>query len=451
MLERVALSAGYADRYPDQLSGGERQRVAIARALVSGPSVLICDEVTSALDVSVQAAIVELLAELQRDLGLAMLFVTHNLPLVRSIAGRVAVMSMGRIVELGLGRAGHQLPGRRVHAAPARRHALPRDRDGVTGAAGRRPNVLLLMVDQLAAGLASGLRASDVAAPAPDGAGARGRDVRARLLRVAAVRPVALGDARPAGCRRRPGVFDNAAEWPASDADRRAHALRAAGYRDGARREDALRRARPAARVRGAADDRRLPGELRLDARLAASGRDAAPVVPQHREPPPGRACASRRCRPTTTTRSRFHAVRKLRELASGRRRPAVLPHRLVHATRTIPGRCGLRHWELYEGVDVGRAGDGPGVGSAQPAPARDVRARRAAADRGGGRARARRAYFAAVSYADERIGEVLAALEACGHADDTVVVFTADHGELLASTASGTRCRSSTRPRACR
>ena len=62
---------------------------------------LICDEVTSALDVSVQAAIVELLAELQRDLGLAMLFVTHNLPLVRSIAGRVAVMSMGRIVELG--------------------------------------------------------------------------------------------------------------------------------------------------------------------------------------------------------------------------------------------------------------------------------------------------------------------------------------------------------------
>jgi peptide/nickel transport system ATP-binding protein len=102
MLERVALSASYADRYPDQLSGGERQRVAIARALVSGPSVLICDEVTSALDVSVQAAIVELLAELQRDLGLAMLFVTHNLPLVRSIAGRVAVMSTGRIVELGL-------------------------------------------------------------------------------------------------------------------------------------------------------------------------------------------------------------------------------------------------------------------------------------------------------------------------------------------------------------
>ncbi len=101
MLERVALTASYASRFPDQLSGGERQRVAIARALVSRPEVLVCDEVTSALDVLVQASIVELLGELRRDLGLAMLFVTHNLPLVASIADQVAVLADGKIVESG--------------------------------------------------------------------------------------------------------------------------------------------------------------------------------------------------------------------------------------------------------------------------------------------------------------------------------------------------------------
>jgi len=101
MLERVSLTAGYAARYPDQLSGGERQRVAIARALVSQPDMLICDEVTSALDVLVQATIVELLTGLRRDLGLAMVFVTHNLPLVRSIAERVVVLADGRIIEQG--------------------------------------------------------------------------------------------------------------------------------------------------------------------------------------------------------------------------------------------------------------------------------------------------------------------------------------------------------------
>ncbi len=101
-LEQVALDATLLNRYPEQLSGGERQRVAIARGLAAEPTVLICDEVTSWLDVSVQAAIIELLAGLQRDMGLSMLFVTHNLALVRSISQEVAVMNEGRIVEFGL-------------------------------------------------------------------------------------------------------------------------------------------------------------------------------------------------------------------------------------------------------------------------------------------------------------------------------------------------------------
>ncbi|MGW4751044.1 ABC transporter ATP-binding protein [Streptomyces chartreusis] len=101
LLGQVMLSPAVYDLRPDRLSGGERQRVAIARALACEPELLICDEVTSALDVSVQAAIVGLLEELRASRGLSMLFVTHNLALVRSLATRVAVLSDGRIVEEG--------------------------------------------------------------------------------------------------------------------------------------------------------------------------------------------------------------------------------------------------------------------------------------------------------------------------------------------------------------
>jgi peptide/nickel transport system ATP-binding protein len=101
LLERVSLPAAVALRYPSELSGGERQRVSIARALAAGPEMLICDEITSALDASVQAAIVRLLEDVRETERVAVLFVTHNLALVRTIADRVVVMHQGRIVERG--------------------------------------------------------------------------------------------------------------------------------------------------------------------------------------------------------------------------------------------------------------------------------------------------------------------------------------------------------------
>jgi peptide/nickel transport system ATP-binding protein len=100
-LSAAALRESFVDYYPDQLSGGERQRVAIARALVLEPDLLVCDEITSALDVSVQASVVELLRGLQAERGLSMIFITHNLPLVRSIADQVVVLNEGVICEDG--------------------------------------------------------------------------------------------------------------------------------------------------------------------------------------------------------------------------------------------------------------------------------------------------------------------------------------------------------------
>jgi peptide/nickel transport system ATP-binding protein len=101
VLTSVSLPEDFLTKYPDQLSGGERQRVAIARALIVEPELLICDEVTSSLDVSVQAVIIELLRRLQAESHLTMLFITHNLALVRSIAQSVVVLSNGIVVEQG--------------------------------------------------------------------------------------------------------------------------------------------------------------------------------------------------------------------------------------------------------------------------------------------------------------------------------------------------------------
>jgi peptide/nickel transport system ATP-binding protein len=132
-LERVALSPAAADRFPDQLSGGERQRVAIARALAAEPALLVCDEVTSALDVSVQAAIVELLGRLRAEMGLSLLFITHDLALIRTIADRVLVMTGGRIVEQG--------PVEEILGAPTAEYTrrLLRNTPSIEVALGRAP------------------------------------------------------------------------------------------------------------------------------------------------------------------------------------------------------------------------------------------------------------------------------------------------------------------------
>jgi peptide/nickel transport system ATP-binding protein/oligopeptide transport system ATP-binding protein len=101
LLELVGLGAQYAERYPHQLSGGERQRVGIARAIATQPKLVILDEPTSSLDVSVQAKLINVLKDLQHKLGVSYLFITHDLSVVSSLSTRLAVMYLGRLLEFG--------------------------------------------------------------------------------------------------------------------------------------------------------------------------------------------------------------------------------------------------------------------------------------------------------------------------------------------------------------
>lgn len=134
-LEKVRLSPDVVRRRPHEFSGGQRQRIAIARALAAQPELIVCDEAVSALDVSIKAQIVDLLLDLQREFGLALLFISHDLPIVSRLAHRVAVMHAGKIVEQGETRTVFTAPRNAytrslIEAVPSAHAVGPTNADG---------------------------------------------------------------------------------------------------------------------------------------------------------------------------------------------------------------------------------------------------------------------------------------------------------------------------------